>query len=85
MFFFKSQEEIGLSPYSLVLPSISTRKIVLPREQRCKSILHPFFLVHFFRILATCNTKRDEELCKAGGDVCEFVSGDLKSFEIYRY
>ncbi|KAI6183623.1 hypothetical protein M3Y97_00508300 [Aphelenchoides bicaudatus] len=24
-------------------------------------------------VLATCNTKTDEELCKAGGDVCEFV------------
>jgi hypothetical protein len=26
-----------------------------------------------FRVLATCNTKADEELCKAGGDSCEFV------------
>lgn len=26
-----------------------------------------------FSVLATCNTKTDEDLCKAGGDVCEFV------------
>lgn len=28
---------------------------------------------NFFRVLGVCNSKHEEELCKAGGDVCEFV------------
>lgn len=30
-------------------------------------------LTSCFSILATCNSKHEEELCSAGGDVCEFV------------
>lgn len=32
-----------------------------------------FYSKYIFRVLGACNLKHDEELCKAGGDACEFT------------